>query len=163
MWARSKHTVQGQMDMLRQGLCFSQLAGLEGPYWYEGPLPPHDHCGYEVAIQMVLKSRNPGKRSATYTQFDTMRKLRSVYGNFLRSSPQANQQVMAMGNEKGRYQRFSADPCGSLWFYRFVTGCRHRMGMDWRPNEAMSLDLVLTVLNQAEDCLLDAPTAQEKN
>jgi hypothetical protein len=35
--------------------------------------------------------------------------------------------------------------------------------MDWRPNEAMSLDLVLAVFNQVEDRLLDAPTAQEKN
>jgi hypothetical protein len=183
MWARSRHTVQGQRDMLRQGLRLSQLAGLEGPYWYEGSLPSHDHCGYEVAIQMVLKSRNPAKHSATYTQCDTIRKLRTIrnpakhsatytqcdtirklrtiYGNFLRSSPQANSQVMALGDEKGRYQRFSTDPCGSLWFHRFITGCRYRMGMDWRPNEAMSLDLMLVVLKQVED--RDAPTDREKN
>jgi hypothetical protein len=163
MWARSKHTVQGQRDMLKQSLRYSQLAGLEAPYWYEGPLPDHDHCGYEVAIQMVLKSRAPAKHSQNYTQFDTIRKLRSVYEHFLRSSPQANRQVMALGDEKGRYQRFSTDPCGSLWFHRFITGCRHRMGMDWRPNEAMSLDLILAVLNQVEDCISDAPTSREKN
>jgi hypothetical protein len=111
--------------MLKQGLEYSLLAGLEGPYWHDGPLPAYDHCGYEVAIQMVLKSRSPAKHSSTYTQFDTIRKLRTVYGNFLRSSSLANSQVMALGDEKGRYQRFSTDPCGSLWFHRFVTGCRY--------------------------------------
>jgi hypothetical protein len=78
MWARSKHTAQGQRDMLNQGLRYSKLAGLEGPYWYEGLLPAHDHCGYKVAIQMVLKSRAPAKHSQNYTQFDTIGKLRSV-------------------------------------------------------------------------------------
>jgi hypothetical protein len=103
--------------MLNQGLRYSKLAGLEGPYWYEGPLPAHDHCGYEVAIQMVLKSRAPAKHSQNCTQFDNIRKLRSVYGNFLRSPPQANRQVMPLGDEKGQYQRFATDPCGSLWFH----------------------------------------------
>jgi hypothetical protein len=55
------------------------------------------------------------------------------------------------------------DPCGSLWFHRFVTGCRYRMGMDWRPNEAMSIDLILAVLEQAEDRINDTPTARERN
>jgi hypothetical protein len=149
--------------MLCQGLNYSETAGLAGPYWYDGPLPSFDHCGYEVAIQMVLKSRTPGKHSAEYTQFDTIRKLRSVYGNFLRSSPQANRQVWALGNEKGRYQRFLVDPCGSLCFHRFVTGCRYRMGQDWRPNEAMSVKLILAALEESESRISDAPTYLETN
>jgi hypothetical protein len=158
-----QHTIQGQKDMLKQGLKYSRLAGLEGPYWYDGRLPAHDHCGYEVVIQMVLKSRTPGNHAATYTQFDSIRKLRSVYGNFLRSLTQANSQVCALGDEKGRYQRFSMDPCGSLWFHQFVTGCRYRMGMDWRPNEAMSTELILAVLEQVKGRINNAPTSRERN
>jgi hypothetical protein len=30
------------------------MVGLLGPYKAEGPLPEEDHCGYEVAIEMVL-------------------------------------------------------------------------------------------------------------
>jgi hypothetical protein len=37
------------------------------------------------------------------------------------------------------------------------------MGMDWRPNKAMSIDLILAVLKQAEDRINDAPTARERN
>jgi hypothetical protein len=149
--------------MIKQGLKYSRLTGLDEPYWYDGPLPAYNHCGYEVTIQMVLKSRSPAKHASTYTQFDTIRKIRTGYGNFLRSSTQTNSQVTALGDEKGRYQRFSMDPCGSLWFHRFVTGCRYRMGMDWRPNEGKSIDLILAVLEQVEDRINDAPMARERN
>jgi hypothetical protein len=60
MWARSSHTVQEQRDMMWQGMRYSETARLAGPYWYDGPLPSFDHCGYEVAIQMMLKSCTRG-------------------------------------------------------------------------------------------------------
>jgi hypothetical protein len=31
---------------------------------------------------------------------------------------------------------------GSLWFQRFMLGCKKRMGQDWRPNQAISAELV---------------------
>jgi hypothetical protein len=37
------------------------------------------------------------------------------------------------------------------------------MGQDWRPNEAMSTELILAVLEEAEERLSDAPTYWETN
>eukprot|EP00978_Attheya_sp_CCMP212_P047630 scaffold422659_cov59-Attheya_sp.AAC.2 len=82
-WSHSSWTVRGHRDSIKQGLKFSKLAGLSGPYIQDGPLPNHDHCGYEIAIKMLIYSRSStGKYSLEYIQFDTIRKLRSSYGNF---------------------------------------------------------------------------------
>ena len=50
----------------------SEKCGLKGPFDYTGPLPHFDHCGYEVAVNMLLESRKPGRHSSEYTQFWTV-------------------------------------------------------------------------------------------
>jgi hypothetical protein len=82
-WSRSTATVNGQRGKLKQGLVLSLLVGLDGPYSNDGPYPAFDHVGYEVAIQMLLMSRQKGIHSPTHLQFDTIRKLRTVYANQL--------------------------------------------------------------------------------
>jgi hypothetical protein len=66
-WSSASATVNGNRDRLVAGLRLSELVGLQGPYVHEGPLPDHDHCGYEVAVQMLLYSKRPGKRSVSST------------------------------------------------------------------------------------------------
>jgi hypothetical protein len=122
-----------------------------GPYRHDGPMPSYDHCGYEVAIQMLLNSRSPGRYSKNYCQWDTIRKIRTAYANQVRASPEANQKAISMGDQDGKYQRLSTDPCASFWFYRFLEGCRRRMGQDWRPNQALGMPLLLAVLEMAEN------------
>ena len=85
MWSRASSTVRGQRDRLAFGLKMSALVGLEGPYEHHGPLPDHDHCGYEVATQMLLQSLRPGKNSNEYTQFDTIRSTCTAHSNQVRA------------------------------------------------------------------------------
>jgi hypothetical protein len=49
--------------------------GLSGPYLSPGPLPMNDHCGYEVALQMVASSLEPGRYAESHKQWDTVGKL----------------------------------------------------------------------------------------
>jgi hypothetical protein len=137
--------------------------GLMGPYESDGPLPEYDHCGYEVAFEMLLHSRRPGSYSDAYTQFDTIRKLRSAFSNHCRASAKANRSSVALGDQKGRYLRFATDPCSSFWFYRFIEGARNRMGQDWRPNKAISIELLLLLLALADTKVSGAISACEKN
>jgi hypothetical protein len=113
-WSSATATVNGNKDKLVLGLCLSRLVGLDGPYIHEGPLPDFDHCGYEVAIQMLNYSKRPGKHSKTHLQFETIRKLRTSYSNQVRASPHA--ESISLGDIKGNYQRLTNDPCGSFWF-----------------------------------------------
>ena len=162
-WSRAPDTVRGNKDKLADMLSLSQLIGLRGPCVHDGPYPDYDHCGYKVAIDMLLMSRRKGRNSKTHLQFDSIRKLQSAYGNQVRSSPQSTKKVMALGDQKGRYLRFSTDPCASLWFHRFLEGCRYRMGQDWRPNQAMSVPLLLATVQGIEDKIQGSPTSQELN
>jgi hypothetical protein len=70
---------------------------------------------------------------------------------------------MALGDQKGQYKRFSTDPCSSFWFYRFVEGARIRMGQDWRPNKALSIDLLLALLESAELKITEAVSLRDRN
>jgi hypothetical protein len=105
--------VKGNQDKIDMALNLSKTVGLLGPYKAIGPLPNIDHCGYEVAIEMVLQSCRPGKYSPDYTQFETIRKLRSVFFNHCWASAQSNCISLALGDQKGKYQHFLTDPCSS--------------------------------------------------
>ena len=162
-WSRAKSTALSNRDKVAFGLKMSALVGLEGPYESDGPLPDFDHCGYEVAVEMLLHSRRPRRYSDAYMQFDTIRKLRSAFSNHCRASAKSNQVSLALGDQKGKYQRFSADPCSSFWFYRFVEGARHRMGQDWRPNKAIPVELLLLLLEASELRIQEAVSRRDEN
>ena len=149
-WSRSSDTINANRLRLLQGLRLSQMVKLNGPYLHLQPFPEYDHCGYEVAIQLLLASRRPGRNSATHLQFDSIRHLLAAYGNQVRASPKASGVTLSLTDQKGRYQRFSTDATGSLWFKRFVQGCRYRMGQEWNPNKAFSVPILLLLLDGIE-------------
>jgi hypothetical protein len=162
-WSRAEDTVKGNRDKLADKLSLSNLVGLHGPCIHDGPYSDHDHCGYEVAIDMLLMSRRPGRNSKSHLQFDTIQKLQSAYGNQVRLSPQSTRAVMALGYQKGRYLRFATDPFASMWLHQFLEGCRYRMGQEWRPNQAMSIPLPLATTQAIEERIQSAPTSRELN
>lgn len=81
---------------------------------------------------------------------DTIRKIRTAATNQFRTSGQANSVEISLCDDKGHTQRLSSDPCASVWFGRFFIGCKGRMGQDWRPNKAMSVDLIKQVLRKTK-------------
>ena len=161
-WSRASSTVISNANKMEQALRLSELVGLTGPYLPPGPLPPNDHCGYEVAVQIVLASRNGGKHSSAYTQWDTIRKIRTVYSNQVRAAAAANSVAWSIGDEDGRYTRITQDPCGSLWHNRFGQGCKKRMGQDWRPDRGMSVDLMLKLVAVIETRIGKSNNADEQ-
>jgi len=150
-WSREPQTVKQNTRRVEQQIKFSNLVGLSSPFKFTTCLPDFDHCGYEVAVAILLYSRKPGKYSQTHIQFDTIRHLRSSYSNFIRASPQSNSTTMSMGDFKGNYQRLVNDDCGSLFFKKFMEGLKKRMGQDWRPNVAIATPLMIRLLIEVED------------
>jgi hypothetical protein len=149
---------------IREGLRLSAALGLSGPYLNPGPLPMDDHCGYEVAMQMVALSLGAGRYSSSYKQWDTIRKLRSSYSNQVRASRSANSHTLSLADDKGTsYQRISVDPCGSMWFQRFLLGCKKRMGQDWRPNQAIGVDLMHELLGNCESQAMGSSNLTNKH
>lgn len=150
-WSRARSTVQANTYKVREGLKISTDMGMSGPYLDPGPLPRHDHCGYEVAIQMVVSSLNPGRYSNSHKQWETIRRFRSCYSNQVRAAREANFTPLVLADNNGStYQRLGVDPCGSMWFQRFMVGCSKRMGQDCRPNQALSIQLVHEIIRRVE-------------
>jgi hypothetical protein len=162
-WNRSSSTVSANKDKIRQGLSLSKLLGLKGPYVPYGAMPFHDMFGYEVAVQIVMASRRPDKHSSSHTQYESVRKFRTVFSNHYKASPQANQILMTLGDDKGKTQRFVKDGCASYWYSRFAIGCKRRMGQDWRPNRAFSTALLVAYLRQIKFKIADAESMTELN
>ena len=150
-WSRARSTVLSNTSRFREMVNMSLRLGFEPPYGDPGPLPGFDHCGYRVAILMVAKSLQSGRYSETHNQWDTIRKFRSAYSNQIRASRLSNSTTWTLADNKGSgYQRITSDPCGSLWFHRFMAGCQKRMGQDWRPNRAISNEIILKLLAMTE-------------
>ena len=162
-WSRASSTVQNSFRLVNKQLKLSRQLGMGGPYEQQGHLPSHDHCGYEVAVSMVLYSKGEGKYHKSHLQFDTVRKLRSVYSNFIRSSVQGNQQAIALGTSLGKYQRLCDDSCASFWFERFIEGMKRRMGQDWRPNKAFSQPILSEIFKRLERKIQESDNPEELN
>jgi hypothetical protein len=72
LWARTKDTVLGNASLVSLGLKNLAELSLTGPYLDSGPLPDYDHCGYEVAMQMVNESKSNCRNATGYKQFDSI-------------------------------------------------------------------------------------------
>jgi hypothetical protein len=65
-WSRATSTVVGNAGVVARGLRELASLGLTGPYLATGPLPYHDHYGYEVALQLLTDSRERGNYHITH-------------------------------------------------------------------------------------------------
>ena len=111
---------------------------------------------------MLLKSRwTTGKNSKTHLQFNTVRRFRSSYGNYVRASTLIAQHNLSMVDSKGKYSHINRDSCGSLWFQRFILGMSHRMGQVSFPNLAMSPQLLLEFFREIERRIADFTSRED--
>ena len=114
-WSRARSTVEANAAKVREGLKISARLGLPGPYLDPGPLPPHDHCGYEVALQIVVSSLDSERYTTGHKQWDTIRRFRSCYSNQVRAARDANCTPIVLADNKDLgFQRLAIDPCGLL-------------------------------------------------
>jgi hypothetical protein len=139
--------VDSNCQIINRGLAISCTFGSDGPYEEPGPFPLHDHCGYEVACQLVADSRGKGAYHDDHKkQFNTVRAFRTAYRNQAACSVLNSGLILSLGNEKGEYQRFAREATAFVWYQRFSQGCKKRMGQDWRSNRAISNELLHRLL-----------------
>jgi len=149
-WSREVSTVKSNTRRANKLIETSSIFQMPGPFFHQGPLPLHDHCGYRIAVSILLLSRNPGKHSSSHTQFDTLRTYRATFSNFTRASSDNNRTSLSMGDLNGNYQRLTHDEASSFFFKRFIVGLRSRMGQIHKPNLAMSNQLITTLVEGLE-------------
>ena len=74
----------------------------------------------------------------------------------------ANSQHLSVGDPEGKqYQRIAAEPAASLWFLKFAEGCKRRMGQDWRPDLAFSIDILKALFSQISSLIARAEKLED--
>jgi len=162
-WSRESSTVRANTRRANKLIDVSSIFQMPGPFFHPGPLPLVDHCGYQIAVSMLLLSRNPGRHDRNYTQFDTIRTYRSTFSNYTRSTSDNNGASLSLGDLNGNYQRLTHDEAASFFFKRFMIGLRSRMGQIHKPNLAMSIPLFIRLIQKLNIELEESSAEEEKH
>jgi hypothetical protein len=109
---------------------------------------------------MLAKSVEPG-RYRNYTQFEMLRKLRSAYSNLFHASALGSGSMATLGRDTAE-TFLSSCPSHSLWFERFSKGRLRRMGQEVRQDLAISVKVMLALLDILENEWQSDPTIHGK-
>ena len=162
LWSKESSTVRRNLDGVRKIIYTSTSAGLVGPFKSFGPMPAFDHCGYEIAVDMVLSSRSAGRHSKEYLQFETIRKLRTAYGNFERVSSSKIASSLCIDGGGGEAKDIVNLATSSVWFRKFTTGCKARMGQVHKPNLALTTNVIVKLAALLEKRVKEAPELKDQ-
>ena len=154
-WDHERSTVSANLSTIKKGLRLNSLLGIAHQYEPLGPYPEGDIMGYGIAIQMLMASLEKGKKGRTYCQFETIRHLRTGYGNAYRASARAVSEAASF-NTKGKPTYFTTCPTQSYWFSCFVRGCKKRMGSDAAPDLAISVEVFRELMNEIQNEAMDS-------
>lgn len=69
--------------------------------------------GVNVAVAMLLKSLEPGRYS-DHTEFEAMRKLRSVFSSLFHASSEGSEAMITLGRDTAK-TFLSTCPTNSMW------------------------------------------------
>ena len=158
-WSRASTTVANNLRLVKKSISLSESVGLLPPFLSQGPLPEWDHCGYQVAINMVLYSTKAGRYDKLYIQFDTIRHLRSAFSNFEKTMMIGPDLTVGMNSKSGCDKESVTH---TIWFRRFYSGCKARMGQIVKPNLALTTDLIVSLANRLMRMCSEASDKEEK-
>lgn len=160
MWSRSRKTVTENSRRVKRIVKTSKDIGLPTIFRDCHQPVPYDQNGYGIAVVMVIYSLRKGSNDK-YLQFDTVRQLRAAFSNHSRVQWASSNFNLSMSTLDGQYTRFVSDPCGSMWFSRFMEGMKARMGQITLSNKAFS-DLLLKRLFMETERSIESKTSVEE-
>ena len=95
-----------------------------------------DDWGMGAATVMLLRSLNRGKNLFN-VQFETIRKVRAHFSNFIHTTPGGMGDMFISG--EGSVSGVTRSPTNTMWFKRFMQGCHRRMGDVWCPDRPIRM------------------------
>ena len=145
-WAREPSTVSANRRDVDRLIKLAEKVGMDPVFEPMGPFPIEDDIqGVFVAVMMFQRSLDPG-RHASYSQFQTIRKLRSAHSNQYMASLRGALTSATLGWTLGK-SFLTQTPTNSLWFERFAMGCLKRMGQVVKQDLGISIEVELALLD----------------
>ena len=127
-WSREASTIKAQFGRVKETIRRQEAWGRECRSLFPrlGTHSSSDENGMVQAIMILGKSRDTG-RNTEYTQFDTIRKLRTTVSNIYTGSAEVRAENGVLKSRKGEVLHIHDDPMQSVFMERFILGLQDRM------------------------------------
>ncbi len=150
LWSRERSTVSNALGNVRKGRRMSEALNLEPVNLKLGPWPMDDTQGFQIALEIVRASQEPGKNDSKYQQFDTIRKIRSSYSSVYESSPRYAHIGLTFKGQYGKMVHFTDSVLNCLSFRLFMTGLEKRMGRLVCQDLALDVRVLMVIIENME-------------
>ena len=127
-----------------------------------GPWPVGDNVGFKLAIVILRASQQPGRNSAEYVQFDSVRKIRAGVSTVYETSAVGTKGSMSFRGEKGRALRLSSSETESMVFGKFMRGLELRMGRLVLSNVGLDHRILAHIIDAYDKDLMDKKLSWER-
>lgn len=117
-----------------------------------GPMPMEDNVGMGMAVEMLLHSlvARPRLKDQKFIQFDSMRKLRSVFTSAWESSPRGISEGSTFASGTAKITVTSC-PTQQRWFSLFMRGAEVRMGYSAQRNLPFGPGVIVRLLEMVRE------------
>jgi hypothetical protein len=113
-----------------------------------------------MAVAMLVRSLDQGQNEAT-VQFDTTRRMRSMFANLWHASTKASLTSIAV---KGQVKVIQSEaPTNGDWYGKFMKGVHKRVGDKSNPDRAISVEVMLELHKRLRRQLTDALASGDKD
>ncbi len=157
-WSREPPTVAALLTQIKKGNRMSRYLGLDPVALPLGPWPARDDLGFQIAIEILRASQEPGRNVASYQQYDSIRKIRSAYSSIFESSPLAAKIGLSFKGSRGAMVHFTDSPLNSLFFRSFMSGLEKRMGKVVCQDLGLDVRILKSILENMDAEIRDPAT-----
>ena len=162
-WSREYKTIQTVTGHIREIIRRAKEADRPVPLDPLPPWPVRDDQGMGIAIMMLEKSVEPGRNTSKYSQFDTVRKLRSAAFNVFAASSTGSASRYAVKSSKDqKLSHLFTGSTQSLLMENFTSGMKARMPQKTVRNKALVSEVIGPMLDRMEAELEDVETDAER-
>ena len=162
MWSSEPGVPKATLLNLEKGKKISEELGLPSVEVSVGPWPVADTCGFQIAIEILRASQKPGRNAKTYSQFDSVRKMRSAYYTAFENGPSRCLDNTSFVSSKGAMSGMVTSKTQSKLFVKFMKGCEKRMGRLVKQDLGISLEMLNACLASYEMELAEESVNQER-
>jgi hypothetical protein len=151
LWDKEPSMVNSMLQVFVRANSAAQHLGIRPSFMTcKRPWPLSDTVGFGEAMLLLWDSVQKKQTDGGLRKFDTVRKLRSMSANVQLASYAGG--LEGLGFREGGLS-YSLEHCStsSVLFTKFMRGCEKRMGRVVRQDAALSIPVLLAVLNQLED------------
>lgn len=149
LWSREPTTIEhNRRDISRTIKRGSELGHLSSDlFMVKLCRPLKDECNMALATTMIHRSLDKGKNEE-FVQFSTVRSMRAAAGNYWKASA-AHSEISVMMRAQTKLTG-SSSATNAEWFENFMLGYHKRVGDVSRPDRAISVELMLAMMNRFE-------------